>query len=42
MENTRDFMELLKRFSIIVRLAWGKDGSLFAGETNRGWGLGSD
>lgn len=22
----------------IVRLAWGKDGSLFAGETNRGWG----
>ncbi len=22
----------------VVRLAWGKDGSLFAGETNRGWG----
>ena len=22
----------------IVRMAWGKDGSLFAGETNRGWG----
>lgn len=22
----------------IVRLAWGKDGSLFTGETNRGWG----
>ncbi|ATP59111.1 hypothetical protein CPT03_02450 [Pedobacter ginsengisoli] len=22
----------------IVRLAWGTDGSLFAGETNRGWG----
>ncbi len=22
----------------IVRLAWAKDGSLFAGETNRGWG----
>lgn len=22
----------------IVRLAWGNDGSLFAGETNRGWG----
>jgi cytochrome c551/c552 len=22
----------------IVRLAWGKDGSLFEGETNRGWG----
>jgi cytochrome c551/c552 len=22
----------------IVRLAWGEDGSLFAGETNRGWG----
>jgi len=22
----------------IVRLSWGKDGSLYAGETNRGWG----
>ncbi|GAA4322745.1 hypothetical protein GCM10023149_23280 [Mucilaginibacter gynuensis] len=22
----------------VVRLAWGRDGSLFAGETNRGWG----
>lgn len=22
----------------VVRLAWGKDGSLYAGETNRGWG----
>jgi len=22
----------------IVRMSWGKDGSLFAGETNRGWG----
>ncbi|HZF63662.1 MAG TPA: hypothetical protein VEZ55_04225, partial [Chitinophagaceae bacterium] len=22
----------------VVRLAWGKDGSLFVGETNRGWG----
>jgi cytochrome c551/c552 len=22
----------------ILRMAWGKDGSLFAGETNRGWG----
>ena len=26
----------------IVRLAWGKDGSLFAGETNRGWGSAGD
>jgi hypothetical protein len=22
----------------VVRVAWGKDGSLFCGETNRGWG----
>jgi uncharacterized cupredoxin-like copper-binding protein/glucose/arabinose dehydrogenase len=22
----------------VIRLAWGEDGSLFAGETNRGWG----
>lgn len=26
----------------IVRLAWGNDGSLFAGETNRGWGSAGD
>jgi hypothetical protein len=27
----------------VVRVAWGKDGSLFCGETNRGWGsLGPD
>jgi len=26
----------------IVRLAWGKDGSLFVGETNRGWGSAGD
>ncbi|MEO6738073.1 MAG: c-type cytochrome [Ginsengibacter sp.] len=26
----------------IVRMAWGKDGSLFAGETNRGWGSAGD
>lgn len=26
----------------IVRLAWGKDGSLFTGETNRGWGSAGD
>lgn len=26
----------------IVRLAWGNDGSLFVGETNRGWGSAGD
>ena len=26
----------------VVRLAWGKDGSLFVGETNRGWGSAGD
>ncbi|MET0300557.1 MAG: hypothetical protein ABW036_12375, partial [Flavitalea sp.] len=26
----------------VVRLAWAKDGSLFAGETNRGWGSAGD
>jgi hypothetical protein len=25
-----------------VRLSWGKDGSLFVGETNRGWGSAGD
>lgn len=26
----------------VLRLAWGKDGSLFVGETNRGWGSAGD
>lgn len=26
----------------VVRMAWGKDGSLFVGETNRGWGSAGD
>lgn len=26
----------------VVRLAWGKDGSLYVGETNRGWGSAGD